>query len=685
MANEIVLTINGTNYSDNWESITIEDLGDVITGTIVVQADNTTVTTDIQNGVVVRLLWNDGIVSTLLWKFRIIELDYNSDDSVKFRVMDEVSYLLRGWSTGDYDVTGNSGSHTNAITNALCSEYLDENPPWIVQPDVNTDYGSHIKFRAQNISRITALKNLAKRVGYITEPSWDGSENSRFNIAPIATLSKSGDSGTATGHTATTLIDSGKSWTPDAWIDYKVVITGGTGEGQVRAITDNDATSLTVAEWTTHPSTDSTYAVVPQVFFTYGDNQNVSDASRKKDTDQLWNVVYVLGFGDGSQQIISDGSHYDPDSITTWGRRDKEHVDRTITVEAEANRLAALILADHHDPINKFTLNVEDASLILPTTGASVVMSVNVNDNIVIMDDNVYFGTETTIYRVKSMTYEFQPGQFNCRLECASRTYAFVDEMKEIADLSVDSNSYAIINELTENTAESLNSISAITGVSSGTLIGKIDASQTTVNQDHSSNEEVVAAAGGAAIIVQNSDYGFSVNINDINNWQDLWDLGTIEATANTGIILIANVYDGESAHTDYPPGSEKSMYIRLRNVTDSTSYPNDSMLISVYSLPNTVIFASGVNVANKQLKLQAKMYIGAVYCSGTANYVIKAQHQHTLSSTGGGGLIASAGVLLEKTSVVTTTTTDSAVKSTSSSTVATTANLDTRVKTATG
>lgn len=67
--------------------------------------------------------------------------------------------------------------------------------------------------------------------------------------------------GKATSATGTTLVNSGKSWTADQWINYQVRITGGTGIGQIRTITDNDTTSLTVATWTTTPDSTSTYII----------------------------------------------------------------------------------------------------------------------------------------------------------------------------------------------------------------------------------------------------------------------------------------------------------------------------------------------------------------------------------------------------------------------------------------
>ncbi len=67
--------------------------------------------------------------------------------------------------------------------------------------------------------------------------------------------------GTATSATSTTLVNSGKSWTASQWINAQVRITGGTGAGQVRVITANTGTTLTVATWTVTPDATSTYTI----------------------------------------------------------------------------------------------------------------------------------------------------------------------------------------------------------------------------------------------------------------------------------------------------------------------------------------------------------------------------------------------------------------------------------------
>jgi hypothetical protein len=68
--------------------------------------------------------------------------------------------------------------------------------------------------------------------------------------------------GTATAATANTISNSAKAWTTNQWTNQQVRITGGTGAGQVRTISSNTGTQLTVsANWTTTPDTSSTYSI----------------------------------------------------------------------------------------------------------------------------------------------------------------------------------------------------------------------------------------------------------------------------------------------------------------------------------------------------------------------------------------------------------------------------------------
>lgn len=68
--------------------------------------------------------------------------------------------------------------------------------------------------------------------------------------------------GTATAGGSTTLTDSSKTWTVNQWSNYVVRITAGTGVGQVRYISSNTATVITVSSaWTVNPDTSSVYAI----------------------------------------------------------------------------------------------------------------------------------------------------------------------------------------------------------------------------------------------------------------------------------------------------------------------------------------------------------------------------------------------------------------------------------------
>lgn len=68
--------------------------------------------------------------------------------------------------------------------------------------------------------------------------------------------------GTATAGASTTLTCSTGAWTSSSLINAWVKITAGTGVGQTRRIVSNTSTVLTVAAWTTNPSTDSVFQIV---------------------------------------------------------------------------------------------------------------------------------------------------------------------------------------------------------------------------------------------------------------------------------------------------------------------------------------------------------------------------------------------------------------------------------------
>lgn len=100
------------------------------------------------------------------------------------------------------------------------------------------------------------------------------------------------DTGTATAGGNTSLTDSGKTWTNDEHIGRFVKITAGTGIGQVRRISDNTGTVLTVdTAWTTNPTTSSTYSILKakwQVTIIPTKNEKIVTASIVENTNYAY-------------------------------------------------------------------------------------------------------------------------------------------------------------------------------------------------------------------------------------------------------------------------------------------------------------------------------------------------------------------------------------------------------------
>jgi len=171
--------------------------------------------------------------------------------------------LVGGPGAGDTRVIASNTIGSNAtvtVTSAFSSSptvsttYRLITPVWYVVGAGTLASGSFKKYDyATNTWTTLTQTGLPATIGtdgkLLTTPSWI--DSNYLNFA----------SGTATAGAATTLTDSTKNWTASQWINYQVRIISGTGAGQIRTITANTATALTVATWGTNPSTDSVYAI----------------------------------------------------------------------------------------------------------------------------------------------------------------------------------------------------------------------------------------------------------------------------------------------------------------------------------------------------------------------------------------------------------------------------------------
>lgn len=98
--------------------------------------------------------------------------------------------------------------------------------------------------------------------------------------------------GTATAGAASTLTNSAKTWTTNQWTNYQVRITAGTGIGQVRTISSNTGTVLTVsATWTTNPDATSQYEITANEDYLYLMGNNAVTMYRYSISGNTWTVM----------------------------------------------------------------------------------------------------------------------------------------------------------------------------------------------------------------------------------------------------------------------------------------------------------------------------------------------------------------------------------------------------------
>ena len=126
-----------------------------------------------------------------------------------------------------------------------------------------------------------------------TAPGDDGTTGTatsydiRYSMLPIdlASDSEVNGTGTVTNDGTDTLIleDTSQAWIVDDWANGLVVITGGTGAGQVGVVVSNTATTLMLlSDWVTPLFTDSTYQVHHGTH-THFDDTDCVDATRPVD------------------------------------------------------------------------------------------------------------------------------------------------------------------------------------------------------------------------------------------------------------------------------------------------------------------------------------------------------------------------------------------------------------------
>jgi len=95
----------------------------------------------------------------------------------------------------------------------------------------------------------------------------DKDGNQVFSI-PTDTNGELRETGTATGGGSNYLDDTNKNWATNNFVNWEIEITAGTGVGQIRYVTSNTATRITIrSNWTTNPDATSQYRLKPIVSY----------------------------------------------------------------------------------------------------------------------------------------------------------------------------------------------------------------------------------------------------------------------------------------------------------------------------------------------------------------------------------------------------------------------------------
>lgn len=114
----------------------------------------------------------------------------------------------------------------------------------------------------------------------VATPSWQGSDYVSFAT------------GTATGGTSTTVVNSAKTWTTNQWANSQVRIVSGTGAGQIRSIASNTGTTLTVSSaFATTPDATSVYAIEGNDDFLYYMGSNAVTLFRYSISGGTWTTL----------------------------------------------------------------------------------------------------------------------------------------------------------------------------------------------------------------------------------------------------------------------------------------------------------------------------------------------------------------------------------------------------------
>lgn len=132
----------------------------------------------------------------------------------------------------------------------------------------------------------------------VSTPSWLNSGYTQFAT------------GTATAGAASTITNSAKTWTTNQWTNYQIRIVSGTGAGQIRTISSNTGTVITVSvAWTTQPDATSVYSIEGNDDFLYYIGNNAVTMYRYSISGNSWSTLSPVAARAGAP-VAGMSSHW---------------------------------------------------------------------------------------------------------------------------------------------------------------------------------------------------------------------------------------------------------------------------------------------------------------------------------------------------------------------------------------
>lgn len=219
-------------------------------------------------------------------------------------------------------LTGGTGAGQErvVVSNTMgANSVLTVDQPWTIQPDATTTW-----LLRSGRYYVIGPATLGSVFKYFDPVLWSWSSAlaspsgraDSFGSAMAATcFTPLLVNQSVTSATGTTLTTVGKNWAVNQWRNQQVRITSGKGAGQIRIITGNTATDLTVAAWVVTPDSSSKYTIEGAEDYLYEVGNASTTTRRYSLSANTWTTL-------AARSVVADSgvtlTHIDRDPSALW-------------------------------------------------------------------------------------------------------------------------------------------------------------------------------------------------------------------------------------------------------------------------------------------------------------------------------------------------------------------------------